>query len=194
MNKKLMLVGLSALALIAALAVAPIFADNHEEEGMPMPLQMRANGGINRGGRTSMINFTVREWTSSEDRGTMIAAVKDGKSVRDVLQGSGANMGRIAPAGGMGVNIRYAYHFDKDGGSTIILATDRPISVGEASQQANLSLDYNVSLAVIELDDSGDGAGSLWLGADIQMGADGRFEVTGAGQAPVHLGRVRVLN
>ena len=111
-----------------------------------------------------------------------------------MLQAAGGAMGRIAPAGGMGIDIRYAYKFDKDGGSTIILASDRPIDVGEATQLGRNSLDFNVTLVVIEIDDSGDGAGSLWLGADIQMGADGRFEVTCVGQDPVHLGRVRVLN
>ena len=50
-----------------------------------------------------------------------------------------------------------------------------------------------MTLAVIELDENGEGAGTLMLGAELVFGADGKLEVNHAQQDAVHLGSVRVL-
>ena len=68
------------------------------------------------------------------------------------------------------------------------------MDVGAAVDQGVVSRAHNITMAVIELDDTGNGAGSLILGAELGFGADGKLEVTQVGQNPVHLGSVRVLN
>lgn len=141
-----------------------------------------------------MVDITINEWTSAEERQKLIDYMKqEGTLNLDTkLQGLGEK-GRMNPRAQMGINIRYAYQFVKDGGSTIILASDRPLSVGQAVDQTAASRAHNITMVVIELDDNGEGAGTLVLGAELSFGKDGKLEVNTAGQNGVHLGGVRVL-
>lgn len=178
--------------LLGALAITLVPAVGGAEDDLP--LNMRANAGVQTGGRTSMMDITVTEWTSSDERQMLIDHMKsDGAgSLREKLQGLSVK-GRINPSGQMGVNWRYAYKFPKSGGTTIILATDRPVNVGEAIDQGVVGRSHNITMAVLELDEDGKGAGTLVLGAELSFGADGKLEVNQVGQNAVHLGGVRVL-
>lgn len=165
-----------------------------------LPLKMRANGGHPSDGETSIVNFTINSWSSAAEHESMLKAAASGDDpirgntvVRDALQASDSN-GRMAFQGELGIDIRYAHEVAKNGGRTIVLAADRPIDAEEASNLGSLSLDYNVTVAVIELDEDGAGAGSLWAAASISLGPDGLFEPTGADAVPIRLGRVRILN
>ena len=180
-----------AATCIVALAVALVPAEALAQD---LPLNMRANAGAQTGGRTSMVDITVTEWTTSEEREMLIAYMKEEGTLHldSKLQDLSVK-GRMNPRGRMGINIRYAYRFEKTGGSTIILATDRPVSVNDAIDRTAASRAHNISMAVIELDEKGEGAGTLILGAELAFGADGKLEVTTAGQQGIHLGNVRVL-
>lgn len=179
---------LAVAALTLVLVVPAVSADDG------LPLKMRANAGVATTGRSSIVDISITEWTSAEERQMLIDYMKaEGThTLRDELQKL-SSKGRVNPSGGMGINWRYAYQFPKAGGRTIILAADRPVNVGEAIGQGVVGRDYNITLAMIELDDKGKGAGTLVLGALLEFGADGRLVVTQAGQNAVHLGNVKVL-
>jgi len=160
-----------------------------------LPLNMRANAGAQTRGRTSMMQISVSEWTSAEERQMLIEFLQEEGSLNlDKKLQSLSVKGRINRTGQLGVNWRYAYQFPKDGGRTIVLATDRPVNVSEASFQGVVGKAYNITLAIIELDEEGNGAGTLMIGAELAFGADGKLEVNHVGQNSVHLGGVRVLN
>ncbi len=184
---KAITVGLLALAigLAAPLAMAQEF---------DLPINMRGNAGAQTRGRTTMVDISITEWTTSEERQALIEFMKqEGTLGLNKRLQEESPKGRINPRGQMGINWRYAYQFPKDGGVTIILAADRPLNVGQAIDQGAVSRAHNITLAVIELDEKGNGAGSLVLGAELSFGADGKLEVTGAGQNAVHVGGLRVL-
>ena len=178
----------SSALILSLVPAAAIAADD-------LPLNMRANAGAQTRGRTSMMQISVSEWTSSEERQMLIEFVQEegSRNLDTKLQSLGVK-GRINRTGQMGVNWRYAYQFPKDGGRTIVLATDRPVNVSEASFQGVVGKSYNITLAIIELDEEGKGAGTLMIGAELMFGADGKLEVNHAGQNAVHLGGVQVLD
>ena len=159
-----------------------------------LPLRMRANAGAQTRGRTTMMDISITEWTSAEERQMLIEYLQQEgtRTLSDKLQELSVK-GRVNPRGQIGVNWRYAFQFPKSGGRTIVLATDRPVNVGEAVDRGVVSRSYNITLAIIELDEKGKGAGTLILGAELSFGADGKLEVTQVGQNAVHLGNVRVL-
>lgn len=188
----------AALVLGASASLAlPAAGSRGDDE---LPLRLRANGGHPTRGETSIVDLTVSSWTSTEEHESIIRALSAGDLpvrantvFRDALQASDSN-GRIAFQGELGIDIRYAYEIEKNGGRTIFLAADRPIDADEAMEAGRLSLDYNVTIAVIELDEHGSGAGSLWAAASVAMGPDGLLEPTGVDVQPIHLGQVRILN
>ena len=178
-----------ALALAAALTTTgAALADDG------LPLHLRANAGAQTRGRTAIVEISVTEWTTEEERQELLAYMQEEgtRSLAQKLQELSVK-GSVAAAGQLGIDWRYAYQFEKAGGRTIVLGTDRPVNVGEAIGRGVVSQAHNITLALIELDDAGEGAGTLVLGAELAFGADGRLEVTGVGQNPVHLGNVRVL-
>ncbi len=181
--------GVAILSFALAVALFPqlVRADD-------LPLNMRANAGVQTGGRTSMVDITINEWTSAEERQSFIDYMMEEGTLNldSKLQETGEK-GRMNLRGRMGINIRYAYQFEKDGGRTIVLASDRPLSAGQAIDQTAASKAHNITMAVIELDDSGKGAGTLVVGAELSFGKDGKLEVTTGGQDGVHLGNVMVL-
>lgn len=191
MSKKRFTVLASTWTLMAlVITLMPVIGIADEE----LPLRMRANAGIQTGGRTSIMDISVSEWTTSEERQMLIEYMKEKgtRTLREKLQELSVK-GRVNPSGQLGVNWRYAYQFPKSGGRTIILATDRPVNVGEAIGQGVVGRSHNITMAVLELDEGGNGAGTLVLGAELSFGADGKLEVTQVGQNAVHLGNVRVL-
>lgn len=185
---------LIALAL-AALAPAPasIAAETTE-----LPLRLRANGG-HSSGVTSLIDLSIDSWSSAQEHASVLRATAEGANerrgdmtLRDLLQRSGSR-GRISAAGMLGVDVRYAYQFEEEGGRRIVLAAERPLDVEEALDPDAFPFDYDVTVAVIDLDESGRGEGELWLAADITFDADGRVQATGIDVDPIRLGDVRIV-
>lgn len=189
-KKRTRTLGGTVTLIALGIALAPVVGGADDD----LPLRMRANAGIQTGGRASMMDISVSQWTTSEERQALVEHMKQEgtRTLREQLQKLSVK-GRVNMVGQMGVNWRYAYQFPKAGGRTIILATDRPIDVAGAVDQGAVSRAHNITMAVIELDEKGEGAGTLVVGAELDFGADGKLEVTGVGQNPVHLGGVRVL-
>ena len=77
------------------------------------------------------------------------------------------------------------------GGSQIILATDRPISIKEA-MRGGQSTDYNTSLIVLNIPASGAGNGMLAAAVALSVGENGKIEPQTAGQGATKLGDVKV--
>ena len=74
----------------------------------------------------------------------------------------------------------------------IVLATDRRIGFAENFRSAR-TLDYNVSLIVLNLDEEGQGDGQLMLGAQFEWDeANEQVVITHFASEPIRLTRVRV--
>ncbi len=93
-----------------------------------------------------------------------------------------------------GWRLRYAMIFsDGKGGRIIRLATDRPISFQEAMQRRNATWDFNVSLIELNVDEEGNGEGTLAAGVEFSYDqTNDTFGLKSLSSQPVRLSNVRM--
>jgi hypothetical protein len=78
----------------------------------------------------------------------------------------------------------------KDGGSKIIMVTDRPIGFGETYSMSR-TRDYPFGIVVLNIDKDGNGTGTLAPLCKIKFNKKGELEVEHYGQKPLRLVNVR---
>jgi hypothetical protein len=126
----------------------------------PMTIQATAMGTSTQTGKIVNINIIVEQYSTTEDRATLIAAFK--KSGQDGLVNALQDMkpkGRIRFAsGGVGNDIKYIMELPAEPGKRKLrLVTDRNLAFVEL-YQGTRSRDYSVG--AIELELTADGKGS----------------------------------
>jgi hypothetical protein len=101
---------------------------------------------------------------------------------------------RAPSASATGWRLRYAMIYsDGKGGRIIRLATDRPISFGEAVQRRNATWDFNVSLIELTVDEEGNGEGTLMAGVEFSYDqTNDTFGLKSLSSQPVRLNNVRM--
>jgi hypothetical protein len=151
------------------------------------------------GGAGSMAEINIYRWSTDEERGEILEAIKkatadprtNSREIAKALRGQ-EKAGYAFMAGKQGYPLRYAKSFDMGGGKRqIILATDRPVSFDEVYQQTQLG-DFDVTLLVLNLDENGNGEGLLSLGTEVKWNdQEGKIEITNVTSQPIKLGDVR---
>ena len=102
------------------------------------------------------------------------------------------SVGTIRELQGPAFDLRYSRSLPSEGGRQIILATDRRIAFAEA-WGASRTLDYNVSLIVLTVDDEGRGEGRLMLGAELTWHEEqNQVEIEYQASRPIRLNNVRL--
>ena len=161
--------------------------------------QYQANAIVQTGGGSSVAQINIYRWSTDEERAELLEAIKkatadprkNSREIAKALRGQ-KKAGYAFFAGRQGYPLRYARSFDMgDGKRQIILATDRPVSFQEVYQQTQLG-DFDVTLAVLNLDENGKGEGSLSLGTEVKWNdQSGKIEITNVTSQPIKLGNVR---
>jgi hypothetical protein len=141
------------------------------------------------------LDIVVERWSSDEERDRLRSAL--------ALEGSDAlltALRKIRPRAGyikgpfeIGWNVKYAREQPTpDGGRSIILGTERPMSFWEAVNRPR-SADYQFTLAEIRLNKDGKGEGKIVTPAKISWNQETEaIEITNYGTEPVRLTRVEV--
>jgi hypothetical protein len=117
-------------------------------------------------GAASLLEISIFGYNSVEDRTALIQSFSDGgtKGAYNHLHKMD-EMGFVKAPNTMGYQMRYAYKYEKDGKENIVMATDRPIGMGEVMQDS-WTADNSISLVVIQMDpDTGEGQGEMIVGA-----------------------------
>ena len=195
--KRKLIIGM-ALIVALFLAVAPGMA----KEKTPIIAKYKANA-MAQGGPTgsTMVELQIYRWSSDEERGQILAAVKaatgskpNDRGVAKELRGL-QKTGYVWFAGRQGYPLRYARKFDMgDGKTQIILATDRPVSFGEVYSQSQAG-DWDVSLMLLNLGKDGKGDGLLSMGTEVTWNESaGKIEVSNVSSQPTKLGDVRPVD
>jgi len=144
--------------------------------------------------RAGTLDITIERWSTDEERETLRDALieKGSGALLGALQKVHPRVGYIKTPTSLGWDIHYArIHPFGDGGSRVILATDRPMSFWELSQNAR-SADYEFTLAEIRIGKDGKGEGKLVTAAKIGWNKDTRtVEIENYGTEPVRLSEVR---
>jgi hypothetical protein len=192
MNRQRQIAKAVGISLILALAfgVLPAMAQKSIE-------QYKGNAIVQTGGRASMVEINIYRWSSDDERNEIVEAIKtatentrERRQVAQTLRGQ-EKTGFAFLAGQQGYPLRYSREFKTEKGRQIILATDRPVSFGEVYQNSNLG-DFDVTVILLDLDDSGNGEGIVSVGTEVLWNdKTGKLEVTNASSQPVKIGNVR---
>ena len=185
----------SRIMMVDALALLVAAPGAVAEDELPLDIHanvIRASGaGQGHGG---MLQVTIDRWTTDEEGQTVYDAIKTGdqqkieKAMQDLESAGSANL-----ACHMGLHLLVALMFvTQEGGTEIILATDRPISVRE-EMAGGQSTKFNTSLIVLQIPASGDGAGMYASAVELSIGDGGKIEPNTLGQGVTKLGHVKVV-
>ena len=183
----------STLLACLLLLAAPLAGRAQDE----LPLNIHANVARAAGagqGATGMMQITIDRWTTDEEGQTVVDAIKAGNQadIEKAMQKL-KPVGKANLTGSMGLDLRIARHYPMEGGgSNIILATDRPIGIGEA-MRGGQSTDYNTSLVVLNIPASGEGGEGYLAGAVmLTIGESGKIETETAGAGVTKLAGVKI--
>ena len=144
-------------------------------------------------GRTGLIEIQVNRWSTNAERTALTQTLfkKGPEALLDAVRDA-RSVGRIYTTGSIGYDLRYAYQRKlPDGGREVILATDRPMSHWELTNQPR-SADYPFTWVQLQMKPDGKGEGKLAVAARI-IGeeADQLIEVEDYALRPVRLTNIK---
>lgn len=191
---------LRALTTITALGIALGFgfvaAPVQAEEELPLQFDAVAVNMSNVGPRSQVrVQIRVDRWSTDEERATLMQALegqrRGGRELANTLF-SKEPVGTFRELQSLAYDLRYARSNPIEGGRQIILGTDRRIGFEEA-WRASRTLDYNVSLIVLNVDEDGRGDGQIMLGAEFSWNEDENLiEIEHFASEPLRLNNVRL--
>jgi hypothetical protein len=180
------------LALALGLVAAPLPA----EEELPLNFDANAVNMSNMGPRGQVrLQIRVNRWSTDEERAKLMEALKaQGRNSRELantLFGK-ESVGTIRESQSLAYDLRYSRSLPTENGRQIIMATDRRIAFAEAWRSAR-TLDYNISLIILDVDAEGRGEGQLMLGAEFSWNEEtNQVEITHFASEPIRLRNVRL--
>jgi hypothetical protein len=185
----LILAAVSLLALQAEFATPAVAAPAEEE----IRETFRANViGATRG-RSTQMDIRISRWTTDEERSGLMEVVMDNdpRALARAIRNE-ESVGFLQIRGQRSYRLRYSRQsVAEDGSRTIVLATDRPVGMREATGTTQ-SMDFSITIAVLQLDAEGNGEGTLTLGNELIFDkAANRLEVTNAGTQAMRLTNIR---
>jgi hypothetical protein len=144
-------------------------------------------------GQTGLIEIQVNRWSTNAERTALTQTLfkKGSQGLLEALRDA-RSVGRIYSTGSIGYDLRYAYQRKlPDGGREIILATDRPMSHWELTNQPR-SAEYPFTWVQFQISPDGKGEGKLAVAARI-IGeeADQLIEVEDYALRPVRLVNIK---
>lgn len=190
-------IGLAAvisMVLATGLVVEPLSA---QDEELPLNFDAVAVNMSNVGPRGQIrLQIRVDRWSTEEERAVLLEALKQQsgrareRDLADTLFGK-ESVGTIRESTSLAYDLRYSRVFPSETGWIVVLGTDRRIEFAE-SWRSSRTLDYNVSMIVLNLDEEGNGDGQLMLGAQFSWSeADQQLVIENFASEPIRLTRVR---
>ncbi len=137
------------------------------------------------------MDITIDKWSTDDERAALIDAFKKGGNdgLYAALQKQ-APYGYVSQPGGLGYKIRFARQVKTDGGSKVIVVTDKFVS-NVNFDASSVFLKYPITAAEMVLDEKGDGTGTMIVGCRLGFGEDGelRIEVP-SNQPPIPMTKI----
>ena len=169
-----------------------------QEQELPLEFDAVAVNMSNFGPRGQVrLQIRVNRWSTDEERAKLMEALRAqtgaarDRTLADSLFGK-ESVGTIRESRTLAYDLRYSREIPSEAGRMIVLATDRRIGFAE-TWRSSRTLDYNVSLIILNLDEEGRGDGQLMLGAQFEWDeANEQVIITNFASEPIRLTRVRV--
>jgi len=194
-GKRIVAVAMTLMVtLLCSLISSPLPA---QEEEFPLNFDAVAVNMSNVGPRGQIrLQIRVDRWSTDEERTKLMEALKAqtgrarDRTLADTLFDK-ESVGTIRESRTLAYDFRYSREIPSDAGRMIVLATDRRIGFAE-TWRSTRTLDYNVSLVVLNLDEEGRGDGQLMLGATLEWDeTHNQITITNFASEPIRLTRVR---
>jgi len=145
-------------------------------------------------GMAGRVLIAVNRWTTPKERQTLLGIFtgRGPEKLLDVLKDQPPT-GTIRLPNTLAWDLRYAFQSPlPEGGRRVVLATDRPISVQEATRNPRTT-DYPFTLIEIRFDKNGVGVGKMSVANKITMSKEKQtVELENFGIEPVRLNEVRI--
>lgn len=181
-----------SLALLLTLATSPAAAKDKEQAIASYSAHyINVNPGAVR--HTNFIDIEIYRWTTDAERqkwaetlaaegsDKMVAAMRDDKQ----------RVGWVRLPGTTSYDLKYAREIQTEKGRQIVLATDRPFAMAELRYNTR-TLDYGLTIIEFLMPADGSaGAGSIIVGAELELEAGGKLNVETASMNPLRLEDVK---
>ena len=132
-------------------------------------------GGIRSAPVAAQLEIVIDRWSATAERERLLATL--GKGQRTTLEELRdlPRVGYVRTPGSLGWAIHYAHQTrGEDGGRRIFVATDRPIGIAEEINRPR-TIEYPFTFIELQVNDEGEGQGSLSLATRLTASRDGRF-------------------
>jgi hypothetical protein len=122
------------------------------------------------------ISIVIERWTTDEERGALLAALRDGGTDELVKAMQELDAGYVQIGQSLGWRLRTAATWQTDEGRKVRVATDRPVYFRE-QYRGTRSKDYPIGIIEFLLPPEGKGEGALLAATMVQFDDQGRIEV-----------------
>jgi hypothetical protein len=143
--------------------------------GAPETFSATAQAKNASGGVSGSLEVRLSRYTPDFDRKTVEEALRLGGYPRFVTTLRNApEVGQLVLGGGEPYAIRYARERVEGGGRTIVVVTDRPVFfLGGGRETSKPRAGYEVAVVQIQLDEKGQGKGTIATAARVRPDGDG---------------------
>lgn len=144
-------------------------------------------------GKSVTMNIYTKEYSSDQEIEDLasILQTKGPDALLKSIQKMKAK-GRVAVTGRTGWNVPVVRERATEKGRRIVMFSDRPISFYEA-RNAPRSKGYEFGMLILEVNEKGEGEGTLYGACKVKFNKDDQIEVEHYGQAPARLANVRLV-
>lgn len=169
----------TALVFVALLVSRVTVAQDGQKLGKPIFIQAQAMGQSTQLGQTFSVNIIINEFSTPDDQKALLEAFnqKGSEGLVNALSKM-KSKGRLAITGTLGYEVTYIRQFPQPDGTTKIrLATNRPITLGEAWSDSR-SMDYNLSgLEIVASADRKHNTGTLFPACSFKLDKEKHIEL-----------------
>jgi hypothetical protein len=184
--RKLAMLGLPVLAVLALALGAHAQTSGQPERFTAMAVNMDT-------GRNQTVEIVVNRWSTEKERDKLLSTLMDKgpEKLLDVLQDA-PKVGYIRSLSSIGWDLHYARRAPMpEGGERVVIATDRPVSFWEASNQPR-SIDYPFTVIEMHLNAEGEGDGTTSVATKITADKENKIiTLENYGTTPVRLQNVK---
>jgi hypothetical protein len=166
------------ILMLALLLGAPVWVAAQAARpatGAPETFSATAQAKNATGAVSGSLEVRLNRYTPDFDRKTVEEALRLGGYPRFVTTLRNApEVGQLVLGGGQPYAIRYARERVEGGGRTIVVVTDRPVFfLGGGRETSKPRAGYEVAVVQIQLDEKGQGKGTIATAARVRPDGDG---------------------
>ena len=196
-SNSISLLTMASLVLGLFVGLVALAGPAQAEQEFPLRFNAVAVNMSNVGARTQQrLEIAINRTSTDEERAKLMEALvaqtrRGDRQLADTLFGK-ETVGTIREVQSLSYDLRYARVNPMEGGGfQVIAATDRPIGFAESWRSAR-TLDYNVTLIILEIGENGRGEGQLMAGAEFRWNEEtNTVEITNFASEPIRLTNVR---